>query len=55
MTDAEEPVCAPPPFPAQAHAAAPSTPAIEALVAASVPHRVVRTEIAQSAEESATL
>jgi Cys-tRNA(Pro) deacylase len=32
---------------------APSTPAIEALEAAGVPYRVVRTEIARSAEESA--
>lgn len=34
---------------------APATPAIEALVAAGVPHRVIRTEIARSAEESAAL
>ncbi len=32
---------------------APSTPAIDALVAAGVPHRVVRTQRARSAEESA--
>jgi Cys-tRNA(Pro) deacylase len=55
MTDAEEPVSAPPPAPDHGHASAPSTPAIDALVAAGVPHRVVRTEIAQSAEESAAL
>ena len=36
-------------------AAAPSTPALDALAAAGVPHRVVRTERAHSAEESATL
>ena len=36
-------------------AAAPSTPAIDALVAAGIPHRVVRTAIATSAEESAAL
>ena len=33
----------------------PTTPAIDALVAAGVPHRVVRTARATSAEESATL
>lgn len=33
----------------------PVTPAIEAIEAAAVPHRVVRTERARSAEESATL
>lgn len=33
--------------------APPSTPAIDALVAAGVPHRVVRTQRARSAEESA--
>ena len=36
-------------------AALPSTPALDALAAAGVPHRVVRTERAHSAEESATL
>jgi len=36
-------------------AAPPSTPALDALAAAGVPHRVVRTERAHSAEESATL
>lgn len=34
-------------------AAPPSTPAIDALVAAGIPHRVVRTAVATSAEESA--
>lgn len=34
-------------------AAPPSTPAIDALVAAGIPHRVVRTTVATSAEESA--
>ncbi len=31
----------------------PTTPAIEAIAAAGIPHRVVRTERASSAEESA--
>jgi Cys-tRNA(Pro)/Cys-tRNA(Cys) deacylase len=35
--------------------AAPSTPALEAIAAAGIPHRVVRTERASSAEESAQL
>jgi len=37
----------------RAHAAVPSTPAIAAVEAAAVPHRVVRTERASSAEEAA--
>ena len=36
-------------------ASEPSTPALDSLAAAGVPHRVVRTERAHSAEESATL
>ena len=36
-------------------ASEPSTPALESLAAAGVPHRVVRTERAHSAEESASL
>jgi Cys-tRNA(Pro)/Cys-tRNA(Cys) deacylase len=36
-------------------ASQPSTPALDSLAAAGVPHRVVRTERAHSAEESATL
>lgn len=44
------PRCYPPPMTDE-----PATPALEALRAAAVPHRVVRTQVARSAEESAAL
>jgi Cys-tRNA(Pro) deacylase len=42
-----------PPAPADPEAPPPTTPALEAIAAAGTPHRVVRTERASSAEESA--
>src|SRR3954447_1865458 len=43
------------PEPAGPDSGAPSTPAIDAIAAAGIPHRVVRTEVPETAEESAAL